>query len=272
MKNYKAYCTDLDGTLFDNEGKLSQENETAIKELVERGILFVPTTGRTICELPPCIKNNDLMRYIIYSNGAGVIDRATGWKSEELIDAQTVKAVMDILADYDAIRTVHKDGDCFVNGDALGAPEKYHITEAYIRAFKDLVSVEDDFISFARDLGNVEMICVFFAKNANKDECVARLKEIRGIEMTSSVSGNVEIISEKANKGSGVRRFREYVGISRDDIIGVGDQKNDIELLKASGLALAVANASPELKAFAKETICKNTEHTVKYVLDKFFA
>lgn len=271
MNKYKAYCTDLDGTLFDNEGKLSEENEKAIESLVKKGVLFVPATGRTINELPESIKDNKNIRYIIYSNGAGVIDKQTGWKSESLICSEKARAVFNVLKSYEAIHTVHKDGDCYVNGETLASPDAYLITDAYVKAFKTFKVVDGDFLSFASELGEVEMICVFFEKNARKEECVDRLKEIEGIEITSSVGGNVEVISKCANKGNGVRRFAEYVGISSSEIIAVGDQKNDIELLRASGLPLAAENASPELKAFAKEVICKNTEHTAKFVLDKYF-
>lgn len=271
MKKYKAYCTDLDGTLFDNEGRLSPENEKAIEELVKMGVIFVPTTGRTIKELPPCIKNNENVRYIIYSNGAGVLDRYTGWKSEELVEAEKAEAIFDILSDYNVLITVHKDTDCFINGEALSVSENYSVNGGYIQIFKTLTIIKENFMSFAKGLGAVEMICVFFGKDVNSKECISRLQKISGIAMTSSISGNVEIISESTNKGSGVRRLAEHVGISSEEIIGVGDQKNDIDLLNAVGCPLAVSNASHELKAVAKEIICKNTEHSVKYVLDKFF-
>ena len=55
---YKVVCSDLDGTLLDSESRLSEENSEAISELAKRGILFVPTTGRTMLELPDEIKNH----------------------------------------------------------------------------------------------------------------------------------------------------------------------------------------------------------------------
>ena len=71
---YKVICSDLDGTLLDSESRLSPENASAISELAKRGIIFVPTTGRTMLELPEEIRTHKDVRYFIYSNGAGIYD------------------------------------------------------------------------------------------------------------------------------------------------------------------------------------------------------
>ncbi|MBQ4273376.1 MAG: HAD hydrolase family protein, partial [Clostridia bacterium] len=52
MSSYKIISTDLDGTLFDEHGRISPENEAAIKELCARGVLVVPNSGRCLSEMP----------------------------------------------------------------------------------------------------------------------------------------------------------------------------------------------------------------------------
>ena len=69
MYKYKMVACDLDGTLLNSEFHVSQENKNAIKELSEKGIHFVPCTGRTLSEMRE-VANIPEVRYIIYSSGA----------------------------------------------------------------------------------------------------------------------------------------------------------------------------------------------------------
>ena len=97
---YKVICTDLDGTLLDTESQLSAENSEAIEALVNRGIIFVPTTGRTIIELPNEVRNHKSIRYFIYSNGAGIYDSKEDKAYEKLLDSETVGKILDVLEKY----------------------------------------------------------------------------------------------------------------------------------------------------------------------------
>lgn len=75
MHRFKIITSDLDGTLLNSRSEISSENLRAIHELSNRGIYFVPSTGRTVSELPAEIINDPAIRYIIHSNGAVLLDR-----------------------------------------------------------------------------------------------------------------------------------------------------------------------------------------------------
>lgn len=75
MKRYKIVCSDLDGTLLNNNSEISKENLKAIDELVEHGVYFVPSTGRAYGEIPEELRDNSAIRFMICSNGAVLLDR-----------------------------------------------------------------------------------------------------------------------------------------------------------------------------------------------------
>ena len=112
------------------------------------------------------------------------------------------------------------------------------------------------------------MVAVFFKHQNELDECVEKINALGGLISTSSTDFNVEIIAKGASKGDGIRRLAKMLDISTDEIIGVGDSRNDIALLEAVGLPLAVSNAADVLKEKAEAVICHHTEHVVKYILE----
>ena len=75
MYKYKIVASDLDGTLLDNNSMLSEENKQAIAALDEKGIFFVPSTGRTFREVLPELKDNDHIRFVMHTNGAVIHDK-----------------------------------------------------------------------------------------------------------------------------------------------------------------------------------------------------
>ena len=75
MADYKIIASDLDGTLFLPDMTISEENEAAIKTLTDMGIYFVPSSGRTLEEIPKNVREHPLVRYVIFADGAGVYDK-----------------------------------------------------------------------------------------------------------------------------------------------------------------------------------------------------
>ena len=67
---YKLIASDIDGTLLNSKLQVSPENIIAIKTMIEKGIFFVPSSGRTYREMPDVIKEIAEIRYFICSNGS----------------------------------------------------------------------------------------------------------------------------------------------------------------------------------------------------------
>ena len=74
MYKYKLIASDLDGTLLNEQSRISRENLDAITALTEKGVYFVPSTGRTYTEIPEQITEHPSIRYFIYSNGSVIYD------------------------------------------------------------------------------------------------------------------------------------------------------------------------------------------------------
>ena len=266
----KVIFSDLDGTLLNSSSALSSENSAAISEIVKRGILFVPTTGRTLAEIPLEVMNHKDIKYIIYSNGAGIYDKENDKRYENLLSEEKIKEIIAILFDYDLLYLIHKDGFMYLDNDRYPAVDNYRALPVYKKLFT-LIPEEyriNNYKEYLRGLNNAEMIIMFYGNDERREsELAERLSEISKLHVTSSAVGNLEIVSDKANKKNAISIFLDNLGLSRGEIITVGDSTNDIEMLEFAERSFAVSGARDIVKASASEVICGNDEHVAEYIL-----
>ena len=116
MSFYKFRASDLDGTLLNTRGETSRENLEAIKTLHDMGVSFVPTTGRAYNEIPSYLKENPYIRYIIYSSGVAIYDKAEGKKMCSFgMTHDLTNRLFSILEKYDTHVTVRYEGISYID-------------------------------------------------------------------------------------------------------------------------------------------------------------
>ena len=263
-------ASDLDGTLLYDVFTVSEENFRAIAEYASTGGLVVPTSGRCFHEILPELRECENIKYCISSNGAVITDLTTGEKDRVCISPALVLKIMELTSEYEVHHTIHHRDSGYIDAqkDTWERASYYNLNIYYYEHYHKWCHKCEDLDAFCKSGIEAEMISVFFRKQAELDECVKRLNALGGLVVTSSADFNIEIIAVGASKGDGVRRLAKKLGISKDEIIGVGDSRNDIALLEAAGLPLAVSNAADVLKEKAAKVICSNKEHIIKYILE----
>ena len=271
MQTYRMITSDLDGTLLQNDMTVSQENERAIKAMTARNICFVPCSGRTFSEISPEVRDNPHVRYLIHSDGAVIYDKITNHRITMCMSHEICARVMDILADYETCYTVHYLGNAYIDAAKKNAASySYHrVNDYFCKLIGESAAPRVSFDDFCRSMEEIELFCVFFRDDREMEECKRRLEEIQEIQVVSSDSANLEIISKEAGKGNALLRLAKELGVDPAQTIAVGDSPNDLSMLKTAGLGLATANADRSLKKIADRVICSNNEHVAKFVLEK---
>lgn len=270
--NYKLIATDLDGTLFSKMMDASEENLNAIARLSDLGVYVVPATGRALGEIPDSIKKNPNIRYIISSNGAVIHDTKTEKCEKLCMKKELSQEIFSILFSYETESLVHYNEESYVDADKYNEENYiYHnLNEIYRKLIFATNIPASDFKNFCYSMDAVEMICTSFHSTAEREECMERLSKIKDVLLVSTTPYNMEVFNSKTSKGTALNRLCEMIGIDVSETIGMGDSGNDIPLLFASGLSLAVDNAAQHLKDVADCVICSNEQHAMKYVLDNF--
>lgn len=269
MAKYKIVASDLDGTLFDSNGNISCENLLAIKALYEKGVQFVPSTGRSLSEIPKELTGSTYIRYYIYSNGSVVYDKQTGSRSFLCMSNTLINNVLDIICSYDIHFTVRQNGKTYVDIAEQGEEKHryFNLCRAHSDVIKNFSTSVPELEKFSRTLEDTETVAVFFHKNDELQSCRKRLTALSGIRIVDSWENNLELFSSDAGKGNALKLLSNMIGVGICNTIAVGDSDNDTSMIKEAGLGLAVKNACDCLRKEADEVICTNDEHCIDYIL-----
>ena len=268
---YKIIASDLDGTLLQHD-KISDENLIAIKKIVNKGVLFVPATGRAYAELPLQIRESELFRYYIVSDGATIFDKKENKNYEFAIPKQKAKSILDKLFSYDVCLFVHADINsyCDKNKHTAEIYQKYNMNNHWVNFSLTKEIAIDNFKEFIYGLDEIPLLVPFFKNMDDLIECKACFEKDDELLVAQTDPHNLEIFSKYAGKGNSLMRLADLLNINKNATIAVGDSTNDSTMLKMAGLGLAVENAVTELKQIADKVICNYKEHSAKYILENF--
>ncbi len=269
---YKIIACDLDGTLLDHDMNVSKENWEAIRRLGEKGVLFVPASGRAMYEMPRAVWDSPYVRYLIHSDGAAVYDKETGESIRLGMSREKSRRMMAILGEYETDISIRHGGHAYE--DAKNHNPEFHIyhrMSPYWWEFAmEYFEPVEDFDRFCDFEDGIDMACVFFHNEDERLECRQRFLELGGYGVASSDPCNLEIFDERAGKGSALLCLAERLGIDPAKTIAVGDSLNDRDMVIKAALGLAMSNACEELKALADAVVCNNDEHVMDYILKNY--
>ena len=273
--NIALIAFDLDGTTIVQHKYLPQANRLALEEAARQGAVLVPASGRMKDFLPGEITSLPGVRYAITANGAGVYDLETGkavWKC--LVSNEKARQVQKLLDEYDLFEEYYSQGRAITKKGypelakthfAL-PPSKWHFVED-----KDYWLI-DDFGAMLRETGlRPEKINLpYVAPEEAHKTLWEQLEAIGGLRLTSSIPDNIEINAGDAEKGGALLALAQMLGLSREQVMAAGDNGNDVTMLQAAGLSVAVADGSPEARAAAGYVTGPHDQNGLAQAVEKF--
>lgn len=269
----KLAATDLDGTLISSNGEISNENFEAMENAINNGLYVVPTTGRSFYEMPESLREKKTYTHCICSNGAVIFDRDGKeiWKST-FSKAETME-LFCILSEYDTMIEVYTKGTPVTEKSKLKKESyiHYRVEENYHDVLNATRKGTENLESFLTENDEgAEMFNIFFSDADERKEAFERIGKLNNVELTTSMESNMEILQRSVNKGSSLTKLCEKLNVKKEEVMAMGDSRNDLTLLSAAGTALAVANACDDLKQVADEVICSCDESAMAYALSRF--
>ena len=264
---------DLDGTLLTHDKQLSPGNRAALERAAAMGIWIVPSTGRFYQGMPAVVRELPFVRYAVTINGAQVYD---GKEDAVLHRAEIAPAAAERVFDrLDALPVIY---DCFLDGWGYMDARHYAQIDRFIadprvnRMVKDLRRPVEDFRAFIRRENRpLQKIQMFFRDLDRRREALEVLpRDLPDMAVTSSIPNNIEINDSAATKGEGLRFLCRRLGVDIRDTMAFGDGSNDMTMIRAAGIGVAMANADPALRAAADYVTDTNDADGVAKAIARF--
>lgn len=265
----RLVAADLDGTLLDTAMKVSEETRSAVREAAEHGIEVALCTGREIVECGEVLEMLPEVRYAVSTSGGRVLNCRTG----EILGGREMSArlagqVYEILWQNGALPCYLADHHVYADRERL----EWFLRDYYPHIRKNTdqyYTPVENMPAFAAAYEKpVEKIYAMFADEAERDRAWDLIRDLP-VHLTCSEAANLEISDPEADKGYGLRILARSLGLSMEEIMGVGDSENDLEMLQAAGFPAVVANAAPAAKALAKIVAPSNDDNGVAWLLRK---
>lgn len=265
--NYKLIFLDLDGTLNNDEKRITEKTFSALMDTQQRGIRIALASARPS---PGLFKERDILHLTEYGgilmsyNGGRIVDAATGKVLFET--AMDLEQTRSILRKLEAlpVTPILDDGKQFFVTDKNGYKVPYECQNNRMECAE--VSNLADFLCFA------PVKILMSVEPAILPQVKARIAAFLPKELTvvQTAPFYLEIIPASINKGQGVLDTCGALGIDPKEAMAFGDAENDIPMLRAAGLGIAMGNAAPAVKGSADYVTLSNNDDGIAAALGIF--
>jgi len=292
---YKMLVLDMDGTLLNDEQKISEVNRKAIRKIMDKGIKVILASGRAYPGMVSYLKELELYEkgsYTIACSGALVMENVTEEiiyeehiKSEDLARIHVVCEKLDLdMSGYTMKDMVIHHENLFTRYDAIANKMDIKVIDFEnldenekiykLNIINESVDIRQAMIDYFPTLfpDNMEIReKLKFNKHALSELWHFPEDIVNNYTIVRPLPFCIELLAKNSNKAVGVAVVAKRYGISMDEIISMGDSGNDIHMLEKAGLGVAMANARFEAKEAANEVTVSNEENGVAVIIEKYF-
>lgn len=280
MKNsIRLLAIDIDGTLLDSQWKLPRANRDAITAAAALGIEIVLVTGRRFTFARPIAEQLPVEWTLIASNGAVVKSQQGQTLARRLLPCAHALAVLSAAGEHrhTALLLFDRDGPGQIVTESLDpshAPIKgyFERNRAYLRQVKRLEDV------LADSVGNDDPIQVLFAGAFEPMRALTEQLELSPSRVDVNITRTeypdrdftlVDVLNRQCNKGTALADWARRRSIPTSQVMAIGDNWNDLEMLEFAGLPVVMGNSAEKLKRKGWAVTAGNNEDGVARAIEK---
>lgn len=269
--SYRLLSLDMDGTVLNPQKHVSPGNAHAISDLVKRGGNVTLCTGRNLLELHEFAHDLAPVQFAVLMNGSVTYDfvhnrpiqlssipRDLALRAAQTaLDAGAIVHVMTLRATYIRQQDIDRLAD-------------YNLA-SYHQTFDTLATRIDDPYAFIADhAAEITKLNLYHLTQEDRARTKHALADT-DLTLSYSEAASLEVTPAGCSKATGVKRLCDELGIGMDQVVAVGDGLNDLAVLQAVGMPVAMANAAPEVKAIAHAEVGDNDHDGVAEAIQRFF-
>ena len=248
---YRLLALDMDGTVLTSKKVISPRTEAAIHEALAKGKEVLFATGRCPAEMRGYFETFPDMKYVMCISGALILNIQTG---ETLTDIAMPRPMVELLLKtakaLNVMTSVSAGPHVFVERRHRGNMEHFNC-QCFAALYDDCATWVDDAEEILDTFGDRVYKINYYCPNDEVWQKAAGILKNLPLSCASGIPLDLEITAEGVNKGMGLETLSRVTGISLSEMIAVGDEGNDLEMIQTAGLGVAMGNAADEVIAAA---------------------
>lgn len=259
---------DLDGTLLRNDKTISEGNREMIRKAIDNGVDVAICTGRpleAIQKFLDTLETNSAEHYSITYNGGLVIQNKTG-----KVASQVTMSMADAKRLYDVMASLELPLESVL----IDAVYQFPFPENHPGHYQQTMN----FLPFKQfDMDNLDPETAIFKVviNTETDHLMRMIDQIpnwvyEDFEVMRSHPFQLEIMPKGIDKGTGVSHLADILELTKDQVMVIGDEENDLAMLKWAGTSVVMENGRPDVKEFADYITDSNENDGVAKAIDHF--
>ena len=288
---YKLVVIDLDGTMLNSYGVVTNETKEVIKKVEKQGVEVVIASGRPIDSIKEIVKEIESKNYFIAGNGAIIYDI----KNDEIIYEKTLskEKVLEIIKICEDNSISY---NIYTENEILATSLKYNVLYYHKENLKkeeskktkiNLVKNMYEYIQNKEDVKFLK-ITICDESKAVFNSIIRKIKEIKDIEVLeiSHMSRKTikqgteefeisyyytEISAGDVDKWNAIEFLMEKLKMKREEIMTIGDNLNDRKMIENAGLGVAMGQSTPAILELADEVTSSNDEEGISKILQKYY-
>lgn len=267
--NYRLIVSDFDGTLIADNQIVPQKVKAAINDYIASGGVFAVCTGRILYCILPRVRELGLKGYVVACQGTVIADIESG------------KIIKNGGMDYEGVAEICR------NIKELGHPVNVYCDDdmytditkdnKFLQTYERIVGIDAKYVGddIAGFVLNKKPYCQKVAVLVTPQEQAALYNELKKrflgkYDVTCSATVLVEVSPLNSGKGTGLKFLADKFNIPIEKTVAVGDNLNDLSMIQAAGLGVAVGNAVEALKEAADFVSVSNNEGAIAQIIEKF--
>ncbi len=288
---YKLVTVDLDGTLLNSYGEVTENTKEKIKKTQEKGVEIMIASGRPIDSIKIIAEEINSKKYFIAGNGAIIYDiQKEKIIYEKYIPRQKIIEIAKICEENNISYNIYTEKNIITQD--LKYNVLYYYKENLKKDANKITSIikVDSILEYVKNEPNIKCLKITVCDENQTifKSIVRRLRAIENIDVmdVSHMSRKVfkqgtedieigyfytEISSTQVNKWQAIKYLLPILQIKPEEVIGIGDNINDKEMIENAGLGVCMGQSTPVIKEISDEITDSNTEEGVANVLEKIF-
>lgn len=287
---YKLMAIDLDGTLLNSMGEVSENTRKALKQAKKNGTEVVLSSGRPISSTESLAIELGVDNYLISGNGAAVYD-IKGQKIlyDRFLSKEQVLSIAKICEENSFFYNVYTEDEVIASSLNYNVLFYHKENVKKVEEKRTHINVVQNIAEYIEQSGKDRFLKITVCDESKFifNSIMKRLKEIQGIDVLEveymsrkkikSGTENIdiqyyytEITNENVNKWTAIEFLLNKLNIRKEEVIAIGDNMNDKEMIVEAGLGVVMGNSNPTMKQLGDVVVADNNSEGVLEAINKF--